>query len=270
MGQLITAMKNELILQNYSQTTIKSYTGAVIRLCREFNKSPVSITDSQLKDFLLKKISEGYSKSSIKEYVYALSFLYKHIYKSSRQINIKIPRRRKRIPDVLTNAEIKKIVSLIPNQKHSLLISLAYSSGLRISEVVRLKVMDINFYNLQIKIRNGKGKKDRITIFSKKLSTQLREQVKYKKAEDYVFPSSHGGHLHTRSAQKIFKAALQKSDIKRNTTFHSLRHSFATHLLQNGTDISHIQKLLGHSNIRTTLLYTKIVNSALLKVESPF
>jgi len=156
------------------------------------------------------------------------------------------------------------------NIKHKLLLSLAYGAGLRVSEVMDLKVKDINLDELTIHIKHAKGNKDRITIFPDKLRSSLGNITTVKQSNDYVFESERGGKLSTRTVQKSFKNALRKGGIKRDATFHSLRHSFATHLLENGVDIRYVQELLGHSNIRTTQLYTQVTNPNLRNIKSPF
>ena len=174
------------------------------------------------------------------------------------------------MPVVLSRKEIEGIISKIYNQKHKFVIILGYAAGLRISEVVNLRVKDIDLEELTIHIKNAKGKKDRITIFPKKLISGLRELIFDKKRNDFVFESTRGGKLTTSSLQKILKNALRKSGIKKDATFHSLRHSFATHLLENGTDVRYVQELLGHQNIRTTQLYTQVTNPNLKNIKSPF
>lgn len=149
------------------------------------------------------------------------------------------------------------------------MIALSYGSGMRVSEVVNLKVKDINIEELTIHIKQAKGKKDRITIFPSKLSSNIRNLMAGKEGNRILFESMRGGKLTTRSAQTIFKKAIRKSDIKKDATFHSLRHSFATHLLENGTDIRYVQELLGHSNIKTTQIYTQVTNPQLKNIKSP-
>jgi site-specific recombinase XerD len=150
------------------------------------------------------------------------------------------------------------------------MIALAYSGGLRVSEIINLKIKDLDLAELIIHIKNAKGNKDRITVFPEKLVMDLRKLIANKNFNDYVFASERGGKLTERTAQKIFENALKKSEIKKEATFHSLRHSFATHLLENGTDVRYVQELLGHSNIRTTQIYTKVTNPKLKNIKSPF
>jgi len=182
---------------------------------------------------------------------------------------LKFAKRNKKLPIVLSREEIKNIIDVIRNPKHKLIISLAYGAGLRISEVVNLKVKDINLEELTIHLKNAKGKKDRITIFPEKIKNDLQSLIAGKNMDDYLFESERSGKLTERTAQKVFENALKKSDIKKDATFHSLRHSFATHLLENGVDVRYVQELLGHQNIRTTQIYTQVTNPKLKNIKSP-
>jgi len=149
------------------------------------------------------------------------------------------------------------------------MITMGYASGLRVSEVINLKVKDIDLDSLTIYIRNGKGKKDRVSVLSIKLLNDIRNLIAGKFPNDYLFSRNRGGKLTTAALQKVFKRSLRLSGVKKNATFHSLRHSFATHLLENGTNLRYIQKLLGHSSIKTTQIYTHIMNPRLQNIKSP-
>ena len=149
------------------------------------------------------------------------------------------------------------------------MIAVAYGAGLRVSEIVRLKVADVDLKELTLMVRQGKGKKDRLTVLSKKIIEELVELMSGKENNDYIFESERGGRLTEATAQKVFYTALKKADIKKPASFHSLRHSFATHLLENGVDVRYVQELLGHANIRTTQIYTKVTNPQLKNIKSP-
>jgi len=147
---------------------------------------------------------------------------------------------------------------------------MAYGSGLRLSELAQLRVNDLDLDELTIHIKLGKGKKDRISVIPARLKNDLNSIIAVKSPDDYLFVSERGGNLTTRTIQKIFTQALNKSGVKKAATFHSLRHSFATHLLENGIDIRYVQELLGHANIRTTQIYTHVTNPGLKKIKSPY
>lgn len=150
------------------------------------------------------------------------------------------------------------------------MITLGYACGLRVSEVVALKVADLDIVELVLHIKDGKGKKDRITVLPEKLQYDLQNIIAGKSQNDFVFDSNRGGLLTTTSLQKMFRKSLRKANIQKAATFHSLLHSFATHLLENGIDVRYVQKLLGHSNIRTTQIYTQVTNPKLKNIKSPF
>ena len=182
---------------------------------------------------------------------------------------MKFAKRSKKLPIVLSREEINKIIETLPNKKHKLLISLAYGAGLRVSETINLKTKDVDLGELVVHLKDAKGKKDRITIFPEKIKSDIINITNCKDKNDYIFESERGGKLTERTAQKVFENALRRADIKKDATFHSLRHSFATHLLENGVDVRYVQELLGHQNIRTTQIYTQVTNPKLKNIKSP-
>jgi site-specific recombinase XerD len=147
---------------------------------------------------------------------------------------------------------------------------MAYAAGLRVSEVVRLRIKDVDLARMLIHVKAAKGRKDRITVFPEKLKRDFTEMVGGRSCDEFIFVSGRGGRLTERTAQKIFVKALILANIKKDATFHSLRHSFATQLLENGIDVRYVQELLGHQNIRTTQIYTHITNPGLKNIKSPF
>lgn len=184
-------------------------------------------------------------------------------------IDIKFAKKPKSLPLVLSRNEIEKIIEATKNSKHRLLLSISYAGGLRVSEVVSLKVKDFDLEEMVIHIKNAKGQKDRITVLPEKLKNDMKNLIAGKSGDSYVFESERGGKLTTRTAQKVFENSLGKTGINKKATFHSLRHSFATHLLENGVDIRYLQELLGHANIRTTQIYTHVTNPSLRNIKSP-
>lgn len=170
---------------------------------------------------------------------------------------------------MLSHKQIKQIIKATDNAKYKLMISLGYACGLRVSEVVNLRVADLDIDELVVHIKGAKGKKDRISVLPEKLQNDLRNIIAGKSVSDFVFTSNRGGKLTTTSLQKMFRKSLAKAKIGKAATFHSLRHSFATHLLENGTDVRYVQQLLGHANIRTTQIYTQVTNPKLKNIKSP-
>lgn len=227
------------------------------------------IDEEKIRQFLLNKQNKNYSSQTINLYLNSIKFFYRDVLKNPRKIDLKFAKRSQKLPVVLSREEINKIIEALPNKKHKLLISLAYGAGLRVSEVINLKVKDINPEELTIHLKDAKGKKDRITIFPEKIKSDIINIMNGKDKNNFIFESERGGKLTERTAQKVFENALKKSGIQKDATFHSLRHSFATHLLENGVDVRYVQELLGHQNIRTTQLYTKVTNPSIKKIKSP-
>ena len=261
--------ERELKLRNYSQKTIKSYLLYLkdyLFFIKNNNKRP---DIEAIKDFLIMKHDLKYAPQTVNLALNSIKFFYKNIAGNPFPVHIKCSKRSIKLPVVISKNNILKLIESIQNKKHRLLISLSYGAGFRVSEAVKLKIKDLNFEENIIYVRESKGGKSRITILPEKLKTDLSGFVLWRDFNDYVFPSNVGGRLTTRTAQKIFSNALLKAGIFCDATFHSLRHSFATHLLENGTDIRYIQTLLGHQNIRTTQRYTQVSVSSIQNIKSP-
>lgn len=186
------------------------------------------------------------------------------------EIHIERPRKEKKLPIVLSGNEVKAIFNTITNLKHKALLGLLYSAGLRIGEAIDLEITDIDSQRMLIHIRQAKGKKDRYTLLSTAFVKILRDYYVAYKPEKYLFEGQKGGKYSNTSAQKVLKNALFKADIRKKVTLHSLRHSFATHLLEKGTDIRYIQELLGHSSPKTTMIYTHVTETSLKNIKNPF
>src|SRR6056297_651076 len=261
--------ENLLKIRNYSSKTRKAYLMYIKQYLDFAQKRNLKNKKEAIEKFLLEKTEKKNSPQSVNLALNAIKFFYKEILKDSKKIDLKFAKRSQKLPSVLTRNEIKKILQNTPNQKYRTAIALSYGSGLRISEIQNLKVGDIDLKELFIHLKGAKGKKDRITILAEKLKDEIRSLVSNKKANDYVFDSNRGGKLTARSFQSVFRKSLKKAGIKKPATFHSLRHSFATHLLENGTDVRYVQELLGHNNIRTTQAYTKVMNPNLKNIKSP-
>lgn len=269
MLNLIEIITRDMKLRNYSPKTIKAYVGVIKDLYKFSEKSLEKLSNEDLKKYLYSKQKRNLSSQTIALYANAINFLYTQIYELPNYTKIKHPKRTQKLPIVLSRSEIKKILATINNTKHHLIIAMTYGSGLRVSEVVKLKVQDIDLEGLTLMIRQGKGKKDRQTILSPTCIGELEKFMTNKNSDEYIFISERGGKLSIATAQKVFYKALKKAKIKKPATFHSLRHSFATHLLENGVDIRYVQELLGHQNIRTTQRYTQVTNPKLKNIKSP-
>lgn len=267
--ELLVKIENEMKLRNYSRKTIKSYLFCLsdhFRYIKNVTKDP---NNALIKKYLLEKYEKGQSSQTINVYLNAIKYFYREICKSSTFIDLKFAKTAHKLPVILSRVEIENIINSINNQKHRLLISLSYGAGFRVSETINLKIKDINLEELTIHIKGAKGNKDRMTVFPEKLKLAIKEIIVLRDKNDYVFASERGGKLTERTAQKVFEKALINAKIQKDATFHSLRHSFATHLLENGVDVRYVQELLGHQNIRTTQIYTHVTNLSLKNIKSP-
>ncbi|OGY86227.1 MAG: hypothetical protein A2233_01170 [Candidatus Kerfeldbacteria bacterium RIFOXYA2_FULL_38_24] len=269
MSNFIETIKQKMRLKNYSPKTISAYTSVAKDVYRYFQKPLAILSNEQIEKYLHYKLDSGVQPQTIRLYVQAIHFVMLQICQRHDFIKIPYAKKPSKLPEILTNSEINQLLTLTKNLKHRTLMALAYATGLRVSEVVNLKIQDLDYANKTVFVRQGKGRKDRLTIFSEKLIVPLQKLTRHKIPSDYVFESNRGGKLTTTTAQKVFKQALLRAHIVKPATFHSLRHSFATHLLENGTDIRYIQKLLGHNNIRTTMRYTQVTTQALKNIKSP-
>lgn len=272
LSNLREQMKIDLELKGFSPNTQKLYLTHIRQFAEHFMKSPLDLGESEIKEYLHFLITErNLSNSYISSSYSALKFLYETTLKRQWEME-GIPRtkKQKRLPVVLSKEEVKRLIDVTTNIKHKAILTTIYSAGLRVSEAANLKLNDIDSGNMQIRVEQGKGNKDRYTILSDKTLELLRQYYKLYRPVTWLFPgASQDSPLTSRTIQKVFEQSKQKAAISKDVTVHSLRHSFATHLLEVGTDIYHIQLLLGHSSVKTTSIYIHLTNKNLLKLKSP-
>lgn len=254
---------DELKLRNYSRETIKSYTN----ILKEFLEFAQDVSNEEVKRYLLKTINEGKSTSLIKQQTSALKILFEILGKS-HEFDLPFYRKESKLPEVLNKGEVKRMVEGISNPIHRLIVQLIYSGGLRVSELINLQPKDLDVERKVIIVRQGKGAKDRITLLPESLKEDLLKHLLKNSPKKYFFESNRGKKYSKRTIEEIVSQNSRKL-IGKKITPHTLRHSFATHLLESGTDIRYIQKLLGHKNLRTTQIYTHIANSDIAKIKSP-
>jgi len=271
--ELIDKYEKILRLKNYSPKTEKAYLHHLNLFLDYISKSNISSVDSKilLDYFNYIKQTRKFSYSAIKQSLASVRFLFLDVLKKEIDFDFFVKMKRPNsLPNILTVDEIRKIINSITNIKHRSIISTIYSCGLRISEAVYLKINDIDSFAMTVKIVNAKGRNDRIVMLSEKLLSLLREYFKEYKPKIYLFEGQKGEQYSTRSIQQLFNNAAKKVGIKKKVTVHSLRHSFASHLLDNETDIRFIQELLGHKHLSTTQIYTHINPASVKKIKSPF
>lgn len=268
VDKLLEEMRVELRVRNYAKKTQKNY----LLCCGKFLESEGfygSADIGQIKRFLVGLSDRGLSAESVNLYHNSIKFFYKYVVGLELKWKIKFARRNKKLPVVFSQREVKALLVGVKNEKHRLMLSIVYGAGLRVSEIVSLLVGDLGFDDRLIFLKKAKGGKDRVTLLPFKVFDRLKWWVRGKSAGDFVFESNRGGKLSIRSVQKVFERALERAEIRKKTGIHSLRHSFATHLLEMGTDIRFIQEMLGHKDIKTTQLYTRVTRRGLRNLRSP-
>ena len=268
----LTDLQNEIILRGLSQNTLRSYSSEFAQLLYIIKDFPVeNLSAEKLKSYLLYCIKElGLSENYLHSRINAIKFYYEKVLRREK-LFLEIPRPKKPelLPKSLNTDEISKIIHITENPKHQIIIKLCYGMGLRVSEIVNLKIEDIDSKTMRVFISKAKGKKDRYVNLPETILPELRNYYREFRPQEFLFEGKEGGMYSVRSVQNIFKTAMKKAGINKTVGIHSLRHSYATHLLEYGTDISLIQKLLGHNQISTTLNYTKVYDKHLRKVASP-
>ncbi len=267
--EFLDKIKIELKISKNSEYTIRNYLRANENFLNYTNKIPDQVTEDDLKKYMSEKLSDNASMSIIL-FLSAIKYSFTNILKKDLTIGIKRPKREKKIPTVLSKDEVKVLLNNCDSKKSKLMLSLLYATGMRVSELVDLKISNLQFDENTGIIRQAKGKKDRIFNIPNFLKEDMLNQVESQKLikQEHLF-SGPNGRLSERNIQKIVQGLTKRAGIKKEVHPHTLRHSFATHLLENGVDIRIIQKLLGHSSISTTELYTHISTKQLKLVKSP-
>lgn len=266
-------MRQELKLRSYSPRTLEAYLGSVRAFFDFFqSQSPQSVAETEVRKYLLhllerKKLTNG----TVNQVFNALRFLFVEVYKKPYVIgSLPRPKKEKQLPSILSEEEVSRLLSAIDNLKHKTMMMLTYSAGLRVSEVVRLRLKDIDPDRKLIHIHGAKGKKDRVTLLSDIALRYVKEYTRRYVPAEWLFEGSERRKAYSiRSAQAVFDRAVEKAAIAKDVSIHDLRHAFATHLLEHGTDLRLVQTLLGHESSKTTEIYTHVSTKALGKITSP-
>ena len=273
MTQLRQKMIRAMELRNLSAHTQRAYLRAVSGIARFYNQSPDKMTPEKIEDYLLYlKRDKGIAPNSCYSVLTGLRFFYKNVVKNDRPVTYSITRTPRKLPEVLTMEDVWKIICSTNNLKHRLILMTTYSAGLRVSETMNLKPKHINSKMMLIKVK-GKGKKDRYSLLSKRLLFELRSYYRKYRPGMYLFPSSFGKRkdqpLSYEAIRSVYENARKTAGVKRGVGIHTLRHSFATHLLEAGYDIRKIQVLMGHTKLTTTMIYLHVSRETLSKIPSP-
>lgn len=267
----VVALEEQLRLKRYSFRTVKSYKNSFRLFLKHYNEiPPEDITEAQIRSYLSYKVGQKISESYQNQIINGIKFYYEKVLMQERKTYyLPRPKKPEKLPNVLTEEEVVRLLQAVDNLKHKCMMMLIYSGGLRLGEVVNIRVADINVAQMLLFVKGGKGKKDRATVLSVKALEMIREYTKLYKPIDFLFEGQYGGQYSVRSVQNIFTEAKAKSEINEYATVHTLRHSFATHLLEHGTPLRYIQELLGHQSIKTTEIYTHITDKGRKNVKSP-
>lgn len=271
MSELRTRMDNDMLLRGMAARTRESYVAAVARMARFYRRSPEQISEQEVQAYLLHMLQEEkLSWSTCNIAAHALRFLYHTTLGQDRtQFCIPSAKQPSRLPEVLSQEEIVRLFDSTPHPKHRALLMTTYAAGLRVSEVVNLKLGDIDSDRMSLRVEQGKGAKDRYTLLSARLLEELRSYWSRYRPVLWLFPSRTGRPLDVSTAQKIYYAAKLRARIAKRGGIHALRHAFATHSLEAGTDVHAIQRLLGHGHISSTMRYFHLAHPTLMAHRSP-
>jgi integrase/recombinase XerD len=272
MKSLRDRMRVDLQLSGAKPITQRIYLREADNLVNYFNRSPEELGEAELKEYLLHLIQERHlAEGTFRFYVAALKFLYRTTLKREWPVEkIKHPRAKRKLPLVLDLSEVKALLAVTTNLKHKAILMITYSSGLRASETARLKITDIDSQRMMVRINQGKGGQDRYSILSQTALEHLRQYWRKYRPQEWLFNGMRkNDHLSTNSVQQLFYQAKKRAGITKPASVHTLRHSFATHLIEAGTSLHHVQLLLGHRSPTTTTVYLHVSRLNLAQVTSP-
>jgi integrase/recombinase XerD len=272
MGELRDRMEMDMKLRRLSPKTIACYLGCMKGVAKHFRKSPAELGEEEIRGYLRYLMEEKKASQSVLVQTYsALKFFFeKTLQREWNGSRIPRSKQRKKLPGVLSREEVESILSATGNLKHRAILMTIYSAGLRVSEAARLKVLDIDSERMTIRVNEGKGLKDRYTLLGERNLEILRSYCKVCRPTEWLFPGKVGTTpISVSSIQRLFQTCVLKAGIKKKASVHTLRHSFATHLLEAGTDLYHIQRLLGHKSASTTTVYLHVTGKDLSKIRSP-
>ena len=266
MEKCIESMKTEMLRRKFSRRTVDSYLFCISKFLDKLRKEPRKITKNNVKDYLDSLALRNKSGSTINVYYCSIKFFLEEVLRRSIKLDFRYSRRPKHLPEVLSKEEVKALFGAIENKTHRLMAELLYSSGMRVSELLNLKAKDLELNSGYGWVRKGKGGKDRPFVVAESIRRVLEDYIAKNNlaADSRIFPK------HPRTVQEIVRKAAKIAGIAKNVHPHTLRHSFATHLIQNNYNVSDVQSLLGHSSMLTTMVYVHLAAPRVLSVKSPF
>ena len=267
-NKYLSKFKRDLAIKGFSSATQETYYRCIVQFLKYTKIETYLIDKEHIKDYLYYIIKErGLSETSLRQARSSIKYFFSQtIGKDLEVANIPCPKKAKTLPTVFSEEEVFQIIISASNIKHKTMFMLAYSSGLRVSEISKLKLNDIKRSNMRLAIRQAKGKQDRYTILSKVCLKQLEEYWKIYKPQEWLFTGRKGANISVRAIQHAFKKAKKNSGITRPGSMHTLRHSFATHMLESGGAIFQLQKFLGHKHLKTTLVYAHVCEEKIVAI----
>jgi len=269
---ITSAIARECLRRGYSGRTVESYSSCVVKFLEYTGKTVDQISKTDALNFLLYlKEEKKVAGNTLNVYHMAIRFFLEDILHKNMKLNIKYSKRPANFPEFLTKEEVKMLIGKIANWKHRLMIEVMYGGGLRVSELLNLKISDLKINEGYGFVRQGKGRKDRIFVLSKICADKIKNFIEMEKLNDidFLFLTNRREKYSERSAQEIVKRATQLAGIKKNVHCHTLRHSFATHLIQNGASLNEVQAMLGHKSPETSMVYVHMASPSMINIKSP-
>ena len=271
MTPLRKRMIDELVRRNYGERTIKTYVGAVAAIARKFKKSPDKLTADEVRAWQLSMREQGRSFSTYNTHSCALRFFFRYVDPRGDDLTILVPfaRRERKLPTILSQDEVRALLASIADGRDRVMVTVAYACGLRVSELASLRVVDVDGARKLLHIHAGKGRKDRLVPLSESLLSLLRDYYRIYRPKEWLFVGPRGGHVVDRTVQRAVREAGVRAGMKKKVTPHTLRHCFATHMLEAGVDLRTVQSMLGHNNIATTIRYHHVARQVVTAMKSP-
>ncbi len=262
---------DKLEIKRYANNTVRTYVSCFERFINYYPSKEIDdLNENDVRNYILTLVQKNWSNSYINQSINSIKFYYESVLgMPNRFYKVERPRKEKKLPIILSSSEVKVLIDATNNIKHRCIVSLLYSAGLRRSEVLNLKPTDIDSERMLIKVNDAKGNKDRLSLLAQSTLQDLRLYYKEYRPQNYLFEGQKNEQYSATSVGKIIANAVAKTRIKKHVTAHTLRHSFATHLLENGTDLRYIQLLLGHSSTKTTEIYTHVASNNFISIKNP-
>jgi site-specific recombinase XerD len=271
MTPLRKRMTEELVRRNYGERTQKTYVGAVAAIARYFKKSPDRLSGDEVRTWQLSLRERGLSFSTYNTHSCALRFFFRYVDPRGVDLTTLVPfaRRERKLPTILAQDEVRALLAAVTDGRDRVMITVAYACGLRVSELASLRIVDVDGVRKLLHIHAGKGRKDRLVPLTDSLLTLLRDYYRIYRPKEWLFVGPRGGHVVDRTVQRAVREAAARAGIRKRVTPHTLRHCFATHMLEAGIDLRTVQSMLGHNSLGTTIRYHHVARQVVTAMKSP-